>query len=957
MVIWGAVWGTILGLMWDGPDEEFRMVFGAIVGAIAGLTLRWTVRREIRKQAALAATVPAVQRAAPVPMPAAQARPGPEAGAPAAAPPQAARPPVPGRTAAENDVWDEPTIPGGLAPSPQSSTPPAPAAPARPAEPGFAATLIARARDWLLGGNTIVRVGVLVLFVGLAFLAKYAIDRSLVPPELRLAAIALAGIALFAGGFWLWLRRPERIPYALTLQGAGVAVLYLTVFAAFRMYRFISPGEAFAMLALVCAFSAAIALLQNALAMAFIGFAGGFAAPLLVSTGSGNHTALFAYYLLLGVAIAGIAWYKAWRPLNLLGFFATFGVATAWGVLKFRPENFGTTEPFLIAFFLVYVSASLLYALRHSLSARRAVDATLIFGTPIVAFGLQAGLVRPYEYATAFSSLAMGAFYLALGWWMLKRRGGDAAVQRWLAECFAALGLGFVTLAVPLALDARWTSAVWAVEGAAVYWMGRRQERWLARGAGLLLQVVGALAYLGGSGIHRHGTWPVANPAFIGAVMLAGSAIAIAWWGRKETATPPEGIIARAVAWFERGLSSPLFVVGFGWWLLALSQEITRIIPTADGSWYPAFDYAVQPQLHLLAFVASAFAAHFAALPSRREPWACAAWPAMAVMPVMLWAAVLGMERQDHVFQALGWLAWPLSAGMHFVMLRRLDAGPPRPWWPWVHAGGVWLAVLLAGNFLVFAIGRAALWQTAWATVILLVAGTVVLLALSLPKWFDEAASGTARWPLDRFALSYLWLAAAPLAAFVAAGALLVAVFSDGDARPLPYVPLLNPTDLSIALALTACTMWLLRVRQGTLPVPQAARHPRLPLVPAFIGFVAINTVWLRVAHHYAGVPWDADDLFDSFLVQAGYSILWTVLALGAMVAAHRRAHRGAWMTGAALLGLTVLKLFVVDLSNRGGSERIVVFIAVGVLMLVIGYFAPMPPARREGGAVAGESA
>ena len=51
-------------------------------------------------------------------------------------------------------------------------------------------------------------------------------------------------------------------------------------------------------------------------------------------------------------------------------------------------------------------------------------------------------------------------------------------------------------------------------------------------------------------------------------------------------------------------------------------------------------------------------------------------------------------------------------------------------------------------------------------------------------------------------------------------------------------------------------------------------------------------------------------------------------------------------MLGAGLLGLTVLKLFVIDLSNRGGSERIVVFIAVGLLMLVVGWFAPLPPAR-----------
>jgi uncharacterized membrane protein len=66
------------------------------------------------------------------------------------------------------------------------------------------------------------------------------------------------------------------------------------------------------------------------------------------------------------------------------------------------------------------------------------------------------------------------------------------------------------------------------------------------------------------------------------------------------------------------------------------------------------------------------------------------------------------------------------------------------------------------------------------------------------------------------------------------------------------------------------------------------------------------------------------------------------------MVGSHRRALRGAWMVGAGLLAVTVLKLFVIDLSNRGGSERIVVFIAVGVLMLVVGYFAPLPPLRRD---------
>ena len=228
---------------------------------------------------------------------------------------------------------------------------------------------------------------------------------------------------------------------------------------------------------------------------------------------------------------------------------------------------------------------------------------------------------------------------------------------------------------------------------------------------------------------------------------------------------------------------------------------------------------------------------------------------------------------------------------------------------------------------------------------ILLVAATAVLLVLSDRLWFRLAQKGTA-WPLDRFGRDYLWVAAAPLALAVAFGSLLVALSSDGNARPLPYIPLLNPTDLAVAIGLGSCTVWLLRVRESSLRIPPAAGDRRWMLALAALGFVALNTVWLRVAHHFGGVAWNAPSLFASFVVQAGYSILWTLTALGLMVVANRRNLRAGWMAGAVLLGLTVLKLFVIDLSNRGGSERIVVFIAVGLLMLVVGYFAPVPPAQ-----------
>jgi uncharacterized membrane protein len=925
MVMWGAICGFVLGLLWPGWGTEFKVVVGVALGALAGWGLRREVRREVAAASAGKAQAPRKAAASRVEAPSAEdfqdtvpqllpeAAPG---AASASAPPQAS---APTRAAAR---------------------------PTRPDRPDFVSTLWERARGWLFGGNTVVRMGVLVLFVGLAFLAKYAIDHALLPPELRLAAVGAAGIALFAGGFRLGGKSPDKLAYALTLQGAGVAVLYLAVFAAFRLYQFLPAGAAFAALGLVCAFAAVIAVAQNAAVMAFIGFAGGFAAPILVSTGQGNHVGLFSYYLLLGVAIAALAWVKAWRSLNLLGFFATFGVATLWGVLKYRPEHFATAQPFLIAFFLVYLVAALLYATRHALAAKRAIDATLIFGTPIVAFGLQAGLVREYEYATAFSSLALGALYLALGWWMARAVRTGSEVHRWLAECFAALGLGFVTLAVPLALDARWTSAVWAIEGAAVFWMGRRQGRWLARTAGLALQVLAAIAFLGSQAKGFPSQWPLAHPGFIGALMLAVAAAGIAWWSRESVAFEGEGLEG-SFAKFEHALSPVLFWIGFLWLQYAFETEIRRTQLDVHGVAIPVFDAAARLNLHLVAWVGSAFAAHHLALPARRNPWPIAATPAWTVLPMMMLIALFGVATLNHVFQSAGWLAWPLTIALHAVMLRRLDAGPPQGWWPWIHAGGVWLLVLLGGNLLVFAVGEARLWQTAWATVILLVSAILVLLLLSRRAWFASAREG-GPWPLQPFGRAYLWLAAAPLAFAIAVGCLLAAIYSSGNARPLPYVPLLNPTDLAVALGLAACAMWLTRVRGNELPIPAVARDPRWLLALAAIGFVAINTVWLRVAHHYADIPWDGSRLFASFLVQAGYSILWTLIALGLMVGSHRRGLRAAWMLGAALLGLTVLKLFVIDLSNRGGSERIVVFIAVGVLMLVVGYFAPLPPAGRR---------
>ena len=81
-----------------------------------------------------------------------------------------------------------------------------------------------------------------------------------------------------------------------------------------------------------------------------------------------------------------------------------------------------------------------------------------------------------------------------------------------------------------------------------------------------------------------------------------------------------------------------------------------------------------------------------------------------------------------------------------------------------------------------------------------------------------------------------------------------------------------------------------------------------------------------------------------------GLSILWSLIALGIILVAKQRRNRMIWVSGASLMGLVVLKLFLIDLVNHSSIERIISFIVVGLLLLVIGYIAPLPPkeAARE---------
>ena len=144
----------------------------------------------------------------------------------------------------------------------------------------------------------------------------------------------------------------------------------------------------------------------------------------------------------------------------------------------------------------------------------------------------------------------------------------------------------------------------------------------------------------------------------------------------------------------------------------------------------------------------------------------------------------------------------------------------------------------------------------------------------------------------------------------------------NGNPAALPYLPLLNPLDVSIALIAVILITWrrvVLRVDPpGTL---ERVMHTA-PVWLGATGFLWANGVLLRTLHHWADVPFRFDAMMRSTLVQTSFSVFWSLLALGAMVFANRIRTRALWVCGAVLLAVVVVKLFLIDLSKIGGVER-----------------------------------
>jgi uncharacterized membrane protein len=661
---------------------------------------------------------------------------------------------------------------------------------------------------------------------------------------------------------------------------------------------------AFGALGLACV---GLALRQEAQPLAILGMTGAFLAPILASTGAGSHVVLFGYYLLLNGAILAIVWFRPWRALAATGFVFTFLVGLVWGYRYYRPEFFSSTAPFLLSFFAIYALMPLLFARRELPTLGRLFHGGLLFGTPAIAFMLQCAIARDFEYGAAWSALGFGLFYLAA--LAFARR------QTWATQLklpFLAIALVFLTLAIPYAFGARVTVGLWALEGAGLVWVSVRQGSVFGRGSGLLLQAAAAL--VGILDLDRFATVPpLLNPVFLNGLLLASAGIASAAMLHLGRGT---------LRSFEAKLPQAAFLWGAAWWYATGLGEIYRHVAVA-----------AQPAAALAFIAASCAAAEFLGARYR--------WNAPRLQHLLLLAAigVLGytmVARYHHPLAHGGFVSWPLAFSVCYWTLQRHEQDGVLLWIRARHGLALWLGLGLASAELAWLadelIARNSTWTLcAW---VVLPAAALLLVALR---------GKCMPWPIGAHHDDYLSRHLLPVAVYAGIWSLFANLRSSGDPAPLPYLPLVNPLDACQLLAIAGVCVWD-RVRAGR-ERQLRSRSQSVDWLAYGLGFIWISALVARTVHHYAGVPFTPAALFESTLLQACLSLLWTAAALALMIRATRRTQRALWVGGAALLGLVTIKLLLVDLAYSGTVARFVTFIGVGLLFLAVGYYSPVPPA------------
>lgn len=313
------------------------------------------------------------------------------------------------------------------------------------------------------------------MLVGISYFLKYAFDNNWIGAAGRVAIGLVSGIAIVVWSEWFRGRGYKYFSYAL--KAVGIGALYLSLWAAFQVYSLIPGSVAFAAMLVVTASTVAMAVTQNAEVLAGFAFIGGFVTPALLSTGQNRAVQLFTYLAVLDLATLVLVHLKPWRRLLLISFIGTLALYIGWYSEFYSRPQLDTTVAFATVFFLIFALAPLLAHGVENGDYTSAAAVLLVLALINAAtyflqlYGMLESVSKP---AIAWAAVALAAVYIGLSRVSEAHREGDEQTRRTLNYLHLALAIGFLTLAIPIRLEAHWITIGWFVEAAVLLWVAQR---------------------------------------------------------------------------------------------------------------------------------------------------------------------------------------------------------------------------------------------------------------------------------------------------------------------------------------------------------------------------------------------------------------------------------------------------------------------------------------------------
>ena len=449
-------------------------------------------------------------------------------------------------------------------------------------------------------------------------------------------------------------------------------------------------------------------------------------------------------------------------------------------------------------------------------------------------------------------------------------------------------------------------------------WVGAKQQRVLARHFGLLLQFAAAFIFLD-SVWYPFAALPFANRYFLGCLFLALAALVSSYFLDRY---------AQHLKKWERFYPMPLLIWGLAWWYLGGIQEMDR-------------QFTVREKVHAFLLFCSATSVLLGMF-ARKLQWSRLTLALLLQLPTMVLlvpGSFLAFHDTPHLFSGWGGVAWSIAFIVQYRLLYLFAGEWPKNCEAIWHVGTLWLLFFVISHETAWAVGQVAGLSPGWSLIcwaLVPSGGLVLLMRLAREPL----------WPVGKFRAVYL--GSGGILPAVGLCLWLFASFAvAGDPAPLPYLPLINPLEMSGVLVILILFRWVSHCKNNDYAIMYLPEKYVLAVVGILL-FLLLNSIVARTVHFYAGIPYYPDSLYHSAIFQAAIAALWGFGALAITIWATRRGSRPLWAVGAILLGMVVVKLFLVDLSGTGTIARIVSFLVVGVLMLIIGYFSPIPPKTGE---------